>query len=424
LSGHAAERTLLRSYTRREHPATDRCRILEWSRLTGEILRARYRSDWRSMATANKTTLKIVVGLFLVSALSVLAFEVVHWFAHVYSSDARVQTELTKISSRVDGTIDQILIEEGDHVTAGQLLITLADQDIRLNVEAAKTDRALEKAQRARLVSEKRAVELELQSRLQTRRKQIEASEVEYRAAQDRLGLAKSDLKRVKVLFNKHLASKKALAEEQDKVLIQQGEASRLLAQIQIARSELDQVTATLKQVDVIEDRIKVSDITTARLTTTIQREEVSLGFRHIRSPIDAVVDRTYKYKGEYVEEGERILVLHDEKLFWVEAFIDESQIRYVEVGQTVLIHLPAYPFDEFFGKVLRIGSATTIELGIDTVNSGQFGRPAQRVPIRVSIDNPPAHLAPRMLAKVNVQIYDAFKPRSVFDLLKRRSSK
>jgi membrane fusion protein (multidrug efflux system) len=350
-----------------------------------------------------------------------MAFEVVHWFAHVYSGNARVQTDLTKLSSRVDGTIDRILVEEGDRVKAGQLLIILVDEDVSLKVTAAKADMALEIAQRTRLVSEKRALQLELQSRLQTRRKQIEASNVEYGAAQNRLGLATSDLQRVKVLFNKQLTSKKALAEEQDKVLIQQGEASRLFAKIQIAKSELDQVIATLKQVDVIEDRIKVSDITTAKLATTIKREEVSLSFRHIRSPIDAVVDRAYKHKGEYVEEGERILVLHDEQLFWVEAFIDEDQIRYVEAGQTALIHLPAYPFDEFFGKVLRIGSATTSELGIDTANGGQFGRPAQRVPIKVSLDNPPAHLAPGMLAKINVQIYDTFKPRSVFDLLKRR---
>ena len=376
------------------------------------------------MASVKKRTLKIVVGLFLLTAFVVMVFEVVHWYAHVYAGDARVQTELTKISSRVDGTIDRILVKEGDRVLAGDLLIQLVDEDIKLNVDAAKADMALERAQRATLVSEKNAFEIGLQSRLQTRRRQIEASEVEYRAAQERLRLAEVDLQRVKVLSSKALTSKKALAEEQDKLLIQQGEVARLLAQIHIARSELDQVNASLKQVDVIEDRIKVSDITTAKLATTIQREEVSLSFRHIRSPIDAVIDRAYKHKGEYVEEGERILVLHDERLFWVEAFVNEDQIRYVEVGQTVQIHLPAYPFDEFVGKVVRIGSATTNELGIGTASSGQFGRPAQRVPIQVTIDNPPANLAPGMLAKVNVQIYRTFKPWSVFDLMKRNAWK
>lgn len=376
------------------------------------------------MASVKKRTLKIVVSLFLLTAFVVLMFEVVHWYAHVYAGDARVQTELTKISSRVDGTIDRILVKEGDRVLAGALLIQLVDEDIKLNVDAAKADMALERAQRATLLSEKNAFEIGLQSRLQTRRRQIEASEVEYRAAQERLRLAEVDLQRVKVLSSKALTSKKALAEEQDKLLIQQGEVARLLAQIHIARSELDQVNASLKQVDVIEDRIKVSDITTAKLATTIQREEVSLSFRHIRSPIDAVIDRAYKHKGEYVEEGERILVLHDERLFWVEAFVDEDQIRYVEVGQAVQIHLPAYPFDEFVGKVVRIGSATTNELGIGAATSGQFGRPAQRVPIQVTIDNPPANLAPGMLAKVNVQIYPTFKAWSVFDLMKRNAWK
>ena len=375
------------------------------------------------MASRTKKLLKILIGAFFLTAVMVMIYEMVHWFTHVYSGDARVQTELTKISSRVNGTIGRILIKEGDYVKAGQLLITLVDEDIKLNVESAKADLALEQAQRARLVSEQQAFELELQSRLITRRKQIEASEVEYRATQDRLGLAMGDLERVKVLFDKSLTSKKALAAEQDKVLIQKGEASRLFAKIQIAKSELDEVTATLKQVDVIEGRIKVSDITAAKLRTTIAREEVSLSFRRLRSPLDGVIDRVYKHKGEYVEEGETILVLHDQQLFWVEAFIEEDQIRHIQVGQRVVIHLPAYPFEDFHGKVSQIGSATTVELGIDNSNGGQFGRPMQRVPIRVVIENPPTHLAPGMLAKVNVQIYDSFKPRSIFHIFKSPAS-
>ena len=49
-------------------------------------------------------------------------------------------------------------------------------------------------ARRERLVSEKRAFELELESRLATRRKQIDAAEVEHRAIIDRLRLVESDL--------------------------------------------------------------------------------------------------------------------------------------------------------------------------------------------------------------------------------------
>ena len=71
------------------------------------------------------------------------------------SSGARVQTELTKISSRVDGTVDRILVKEGDRVKAGQMLIRLVDEDITLNIDALRADIALEEARRKRLVSEK-----------------------------------------------------------------------------------------------------------------------------------------------------------------------------------------------------------------------------------------------------------------------------
>ena len=299
----------------------------------------------------------------------------------------------------------------------------LLDDDISLNIETLRADLALEEARRERMVSEKAAFELELESRLVTRRKQIEAADVEHRAIVDRLRLAENDLERVDVLFKKELASGKDLTAEQDKVLIIKGEASRLAARIEIAKSELNQVSATRKQLDVIEDRIRISRITTEKIQKTIERETVSLNFRHITSPIDAVVDRVYKHRGEYVEEGERILILHDEDLFWVEAFVTEDQIRHVRTGQSVAIHLEAYPFEEFHGEVKAIGSATTEQMGIATTNGSQFGRPAERVPIQVSIDNPPDNLAPGMLAKLNVRIYDSVRLRSVFDLFKQPNS-
>ena len=110
-----------------------------------------------------------------------------------------------------------------------------------------------------------------------------------------------------------------------------------------------------------------------------MQSEQVALEFRHIRSPIDAIIDRVYKHKGEYVEEGERILVLHDESLLWLEASIDENEIRHVAVGQPVRVHLHSRPYLEYAGRVSQIGSATIAELGISQETGRQFGRPAER---------------------------------------------
>jgi membrane fusion protein (multidrug efflux system) len=364
--------------------------------------------------------LKTGIVLFLLGAMAVMAYEVLHWFTHVYESSARVRTELTRVSSRLDGTIEQILVKEGVRVKAGDLLSVLEHDDVELDIATLQTDLSLEEARRARMSSEREAFESELQSKIETHRKQVDASVVELEAITSRLALAKRELERLKVLSGRKLASEKDLASEQDRVLILQGEASRAKVQIEIEQRELVQVRATRKQLDVIDDQIRISEITTSRIEKTIERERVALGHRRIRSPIDSVVDRVYKFEGEYVEEGETILILHDEKVLWVEANIDEKQIRHLRIGQVVLIHFEAYPFDEYLGKVQAIGSATTQQMGISTSAGSQFGRPVERVPVRISIDRPPANVAPGMLARVNVRIYDTFDLPSLFDLYRR----
>ena len=44
---------------------------------------------------------------WLMGAAALMSFEGYYWLTHVYESGARVQTELTRMSSRVDGALDQ-----------------------------------------------------------------------------------------------------------------------------------------------------------------------------------------------------------------------------------------------------------------------------------------------------------------------------
>lgn len=360
---------------------------------------------------ALKRTLKVVIGGALVGAALLASYEIFYWFTHVYENDARIQTELTNMSAQVNGKIDKILVDEGGRVTKDQVLIRLVDDDIRLGVEALKTDLALKQAERERLISEKQAFEIELTSKLNTQMQKVRAIELEYASIQDRLKLAEKNLARVKFLFNKELTSEEKFAAEQDKVLVLRGEASLTKANIAVAKRQYDQLKATAKQVDVILEKIKISDVQQARIKDDIRLQEVALSYRHIRSPIDGVVGRIHRFKGEYVEDGVNILILHDPERFWVEAYVDESQIRHVRIGKEVLIDLDAYPFEDFYGKVQRIGNITTAEMGVKTRSSGsRFGGGVERVPVRISIDNPPPNLTPGMRANVNIRIYDSIK--------------
>ena len=76
-----------------------------------------------------------------------------------------------------------------------------------------------------------------------------------------------------------------------------------------------------------------------------------------------------------------------------------------------MLIELELYPFQDFFGKVDRIGNVTATEMGLETGGSGsRFGSNIERVPVRISLDDPPPNLTPGMQAKVNIRIYQRIR--------------
>ena len=357
-----------------------------------------------------KAKVKPLIGLVLVGAVVLLAYEVFYWFTHVYENDVRVQTEFTNISSRIDGKIEKIHIKEGGKVSKGQLIVTLEHDDVRLNIESLETDLALEQGNRARLMIERDAFEDELRTKLATQHEKIRSLEVELASVDDRLVLARKDLRRTRVLVTRKLRPESLLIAEQDKTLVLEGRADLLRADMAVAKRELEQFKATKRTLDVIDNKIQVSFIQENKIRDEIRKQELRLKHRHITSPIDGIVGKVHRYKGEYVEDGINILMLHDPNLYWIEAYVDEGQIRHVRPGQEVLIDLDAYPFEDFYGRVRWVGSVTTG--GAENGTVGQRGprRGAERVPVRISIDNPPPTLTPGMRGNVNIRIYDNIK--------------
>ena len=359
-----------------------------------------------------KQHIKIAIAILLVGAFLTASYEVFHWFTHVYEDNARIQTDITKISAQVDGKIESILVTEGFVVKKGQLLVVLHHEDIKLNIKSLQTDLSLERAKRAGLEAEKAVFKTDLASKIETQRVKIRSMEQESLSIEGRFELANKNLSRVKLLVERKLTPDTALIAEQDKVLALEGKTTVLAGRISVARQELAQLRATNNKISIIENEIRISDIKQIRIKDSIRQQKLKTSYRHITSPIDGVVGRIIKFRGEYIEDGVNIIMLHDPNLYWVEAYIDESQLRHLHVGQDVLINLSAHPFENFNGKVKQIGRITTTEMGLDAKVNGnnRFGSSNERIPVRISLDNPPPDLTPGMRADINVRIYDWIK--------------
>ena len=156
-----------------------------------------------------------------------------------------------------------------------------------------------------------------------------------------------------------------------------------------------------------IDAQIAALDHQVANLAAQLHQQHVDVEDRTIRSPVPAVIDRTFVLPGEYVPAGQRILMLHNPDEVWVEANIKETQVGQLKLGQKVDVAVDAYPGVTFIGRVARIGSATTARFALlPTPNpSGNFTKITQRVPVKIDIVNPPRPLKPGMMVEVEIDL-------------------
>ncbi|MDR4479780.1 MAG: efflux RND transporter periplasmic adaptor subunit [Nitrospira sp.] len=113
-----------------------------------------------------------------------------------------------------------------------------------------------------------------------------------------------------------------------------------------------------------------------------------------VLAPFDGRVIARNLTKGEVVETTEKLFVVADLSNVWVTAVIPEKDIPYIRPdltgpGQTVEVHVAAYPGEVFHGRITYVGDVLD---------------PATRtMRLRLELPNPERKLKPAMYASVRV---------------------
>ena len=328
-------------------------------------------------------------------------------FTHVYEYDARVTADVFTISSRTEGWIADMPTLEGTRVEQGQIVVRLDDRIAQLRRDGLLAQIEGVNADRERLIAERQVVESLLVARTQSRSQGVTASERAMGALKADLDLARLEVARNQSLYERRVIGERQLQQSQAALTklesqIQQADAERLAAE-----SNLDEARAERFRLAVIDRQIVGLKHQATNLEAQLAQQVVDVEDRIVRSPVPAVITRTFVLPGEYVAPGQRILLLYDPNEVWVEANIKETQVGRLKLGQTVKVSVDAYPDDTFVGKVARIGSATTARFALlPTPNpSGNFTKITQRVPVKINLTQMPKPLSPGMMVEVDIDV-------------------
>lgn len=213
----------------------------------------------------------------------------------------------TSISSKISGRVVAVMVDQGDRVEAGQVLVRLDDSDLKQQVEIAQATVDAARAAVDRLVADRE------------------------RAAAI-LAQARRDYTRTQGLLAQDNASSVEFDKAVEALSVAQAELSRAQAAVEEGRKQLAAAEKTL-----LYQR--------ARLADTV-----------VEAPFDGLIVRRSRDPGDVVVPGTEILHLISTAEMWVSAWVDETAMARLRAGQSARVVFRSEPQRAYTGRVVRLG--------------------------------------------------------------------
>jgi membrane fusion protein (multidrug efflux system) len=353
----------------------------------------------------------LIQGLVIVAIVLTAVAAAGRWgywqWAHVSETDARIQADTIAISSRVSGWVVDLPIIEGDKVSRGDLLIEIDSRISRLKLTEYGARIAALTAARAQITSEIEVIGLTNTSRVEAVRSRADAARVAVEASREQFELARTDFERIRSLLADQIVSRQRLDQVRTEMSHTQERHQKAQAELAAALADVGEAQAERGEMTVLARRIDALRHEEAEIAAQREQQALDAADRTIQSPINGVVSETFIDRGEFVSPGQRLMLVHNPDLVWVEANIKETDIRHLAPGMNVEIKIDAFPDRQFSGTVARIGQAATSEFALlpNPNPSGNFTKVTQRLPVRIAIDETQGVLRPGMMAVVNIEI-------------------
>lgn len=143
-------------------------------------------------------------------------------------------------------------------------------------------------------------------------------------------------------------------------------------------------------------------------------REEakLNLGFTKVTAPVDGFITNLTLRVGSQVVANQPVIALVDKSSFWIEGFFKETDIEDVLVGENAVVTLMAYGDQPLQGHVESIGygiahkdGSTGVSLLPNVNPNFQWIRLAQRIPVKITLDDLPEAIQLRVGATASIMI-------------------
>lgn len=274
----------------------------------------------------------IYTTVLLAVLLSLLALPFIKVDVSVKSAGiVRPVTEKNELRSLVAGTIEEVLVRDGQHVEKGQLILRL-QEDIS-NSKLSQT--SFELQQRAAYISDLTKLAAGAGSGLQTSLYQQQYSRFVSSLSEQQATTRKleSDLEMYKKLFADKVIAEKELRDKQY-------EYDKSLAMYR---------SAVQQQRSAWQEELSRYKMESNRLQADAVQLEKQKEWNLVKAPVSGTLQQfTGKYSGGYLQVGEMIGIISPDSNLVAECLVSPKDIGYLRAGMPVKFQVDAFNYNEW----------------------------------------------------------------------------
>src|SRR4051794_7432812 len=309
-----------------------------------------------------------------------------------WTRNATVRAYIVTMAPEVSGRIVELHVVDNKYVHKGDLLLVIDPTNFRIAISQAEA--AVQQAQ---------ANVQNIDGQMNVQQAQINASQAQLQAGRAALVFAQQQADRAQKLAKDGWGTVQSA--QQFTSQLHQQEAS-----VQSAQENLNQ---TLRQVETLKAQRLSAEASIAQAKAQLNQAQVNLERTRILSPVDGYVTNLLAQLGDFVNVGASTISLVDGDSFWVDGYFEETTLAPIRVGDPAQIKLMGH------GQIMR-GHVDSIARAINVANAQPNGqgvanvnpiftwvRLAQRIPVRIHIDEVPPDVVLSAGMTATVEIHD-----------------
>lgn len=340
---------------------------------------------------------------FAVLLLVILAIATGYFFLSTDHSNGlvligTVDANQVIVSSRMQGRIEKLLVDEGTEVKAGDPIAVLDSEELTAEKQAAEATLASLRNRVAQSRSTLQSTTGTTSSDVQNAQSMIQSYRAQLREAEANLEMQRLDTERTVNLAKQGVASEQQRDQANASLKQAQARVQSLQEQIGAAEAQLKSAQARINQATAARSDVAASQAQATNAQAQIAQIEARLGYTRVFAPVSGTVSVRAAREGEVVSPGQAIVTIVDFNDTWVRAPLPETYNDKVAIGDTLPVILPsgARTSGKVIFKAVEGDFATQRDVS-------RRKRDIKTVGLKLKVDNSNKTLVPGLTADVIV---------------------